>query len=423
MEANMNYSKLCICGDKKILITANTNVKIIPATRIEINRYKNSRLKIKEKLWNKDEILSQLVDILNDFKDPKGDFGNSTGVKSAILRAFDIDLKLNDCYNVACELYYCGTFRIKYTYMNRFVKWRDAREIEIESSANYIIKLFSVLHNELIKEKSKKNILGQQKKLTGNYKKLNDFFIQKNSEIRSLLSIEKANAKVKDHDLLVVDNNIFLEDYCGFDIFQKEREIKTIIKKILDSNDPGEKEVAYAIKWLKSDSNLSFIEIKKNCESKYRYGCILLKKPDFIDEPQEYDHILVCDSGVILIETKHWKGQVEIRPDGKWIRDSENNGKIIGEKNPVSQMKRHEMLMKSILPNVPVYSILCFSNSSLIIKGAENCKDYPISYIDQLEDVIIQLINSRKAPNGDVDYIVNEIEKHKINVVEEVCEI
>lgn len=227
----------------------------------------------------------------------------------------------------------------------------------------------------------------------------------------------------QDHYILEVDNEVFFEGYCGFDIHEELEKIQILTSKLKASYDPGEAEVEHEMKWILADSKIHFTEIKKNCESKYRYGCILLKNPEFIDEPQEYDHILVCDAGVILIETKHWKGRVEIRPDGKWIRDPENNGKIIGEKNPVAQIKRHEMLMKSIVPNVPVYSLLCFSNSSLILDGVENFKDYPVTYVDQLKNIIMQLANLNKASNGVADYIVKEIEKHKINIVEDICEL
>ena len=43
-----------------------------------------------------------------------------------------------------------------------------------------------------------------------------------------------------------------------------------------------------------------------DCESKYRYNCIMLKNASFIDEPQEYDHILVTPSGIsILLSPLH----------------------------------------------------------------------------------------------------------------------
>lgn len=143
----------------------------------------------------------------------------------------------------------------------------------------------------------------------------------------------------------------------------------------------------------------------------------MLKKADFIDEPQEYDHILVCDAGVILIETKHWKGRVEIRPDGKWVRDKNNDGHIVGEKSPVTQMKRHETLIQKILPNVPVYSLLCFSNADLIIDGAENCRDFQAIYVDQLNEVLSNILSKAEPHEGSIDYIVSEIEKHMVNLM------
>lgn len=218
---------------------------------------------------------------------------------------------------------------------------------------------------------------------------------------------------------LIVDDEVFYEYFCGFDIEEKYAQIKNIIFKLSNSNDLGENEVDYVIKWCVAELGKEVVEIKKNCESKYRYDCILLAKSDFIDEAQEYDHILVCDAGIILIETKNWKGRVEIRPDGKWLRYKENDRNLAsGIESPAFQMHRHELLMKKILPNVPIYSVLCFTNNSVILDGTENFSDFPIVYIEKLKEKLSEIILSGQKNEGGIDYLVTEIERHKIYIVE-----
>lgn len=214
----------------------------------------------------------------------------------------------------------------------------------------------------------------------------------------------------------------YLEDCCGFDIFSKETEIQDELfnlqkhhQKLYNSNNDGEKAVEYALKWFLAAGDNYVVPIKNDCESQYRYNCILLCKPDFINEPQEYDHILVCAAGVVLIETKHWKGNVEIRADGKWTRKPDADSPLVGVDSPKFQMRRHEVLMQKILPTVPVYSLLCFSNAATIIDGRENFKDYPIVAVDQLEETLTKLCSKGTYSKEEIDGMVAAIEAHKVN--------
>lgn len=213
----------------------------------------------------------------------------------------------------------------------------------------------------------------------------------------------------------------YLESYCGFDIFEKKNEILTCLQeaqdyqnKLKNSNNAGEKNVEHALKWFMVAHDDFIMSIENDCESQYRYNCILLSKPEVIDEPQEYDHILVCSAGVILIETKHWKGKIEIRSDGKWLRKADDEASVIGVESPKIQLRRHEILMQKILPNVPVFSVLCFSNASVIIDGREHFKDYPIVMVDQLEEFLMDLCAKGNYSKKDIEWMKNEINAHKI---------
>ena len=208
----------------------------------------------------------------------------------------------------------------------------------------------------------------------------------------------------------------YLEGFCGFDIFEKEAEIKNIQEKLKSSYNEGEKAVEYALKWFLSSNSHYAVPIKADCESRYRYDCILLCKADFINEAQEYDHILVTPAGIVLIETKHWKGNVTIRPDGKWLRKPDAESPAVGIESPKLQMRRHEIVMQEILPNVPVYSVLCFSNSSVIVDGRENFSDYPVITIDQLEETLSSLCSTSKYSKEEIDQMVETINAYKVNI-------
>lgn len=273
-------------------------------------------------------------------------------------------------------------------------------------------------------------------KLSGNY--VNHTYEEIQSDIKPIYDeYAKSQKQIKDkkeffdkyatkHTLFLMLKDytaqMYLEDFCGFDIFEKEIYINNELlkqqqyrQKLENSNNAGEKTVEYALEWfIKANHDKHIVEIKGDCESRHRLDCILLNKPDFIDDPQEYDHILVCSGGIVIIETKHWKGTVEIRKDGQWIR--ENDDGTIGTESPKFQMRRHELMMQEIVPDVKVYSLLCFSNGKIIINGKENFADYPIVTIDQLEEKLIEICSTNLYTNEDIDSIVDDINKHKVNI-------
>ena len=86
-----------------------------------------------------------------------------------------------------------------------------------------------------------------------------------------------------------------------------------------------------------------------------------------------------------------------------------------GVASPITQMHRHEQLMKSILPDVPVYSLLCFSNSSAIVNGKELIKEYPVINIEQLETELNKICSRNKYSNEKIDEIATTIDSYKIN--------
>lgn len=203
------------------------------------------------------------------------------------------------------------------------------------------------------------------------------------------------------------------------DILEKKKEdfekAEIEEQKRKNSDNSGEKAVEYEISWFSVAEKGQIISISADCESKYRYNCILLAKQDFIKENQEYDHIIVGPGGVLLIETKHWKGAVEIRSDGKWIRSIGEENRKVGVENPKSQIWRHETLIKAIVPGIAVSSILCFSNADIVIDGKEYFTDYPVIYVDQLRDCLSIFCGNKLYSETEVRSIAGIIESHKVH--------
>lgn len=259
---------------------------------------------------------------------------------------------------------------------------------------------------EYEKDKEKKKVLAEARNAA------RELFMQVHKD-KSVLTVYIRNSR---------KSKKYVEGFCGFDIFEKEKEIEekkaeysAIQRKKENSNNDGERTVEYAIKWFVAAHENPIVSIAGDCESKHRYNCILLNKPDFIDDPQEYDHILVCSAGIIIIETKHWKGNIEILPDGQWARETEEG--IEGAANPEFQMRRHELMLKNIIPDVEIYSLLCFSNSKIIITGKDNFTAYPIVTVDQLEETLSNICSNEKYDDAEISKIVDIINKHKVNCI------
>ena len=164
----------------------------------------------------------------------------------------------------------------------------------------------------------------------------------------------------------------------------------------------GEKEVNYALKWL----DQSYIKISNpNVENP-----ISLYNPDFIDESQEYDHIIIGKQGVFNIETKNFAGRLIVDVNGNWIRIRDNQ--MEGERNPIQQVRRHEKLLRSIIgSDIPIINIICMAHPKLIIEGVENCS-VPIIKSDLLVEFIETYKSDVNISEDEIRKCVTQIEKH-----------
>lgn len=285
----------------------------------------------------------------------------------------------------------------------------------VEKRIKSFIEVYSQSKIEFLNEKCK------------NRKNLLYFFNDNASYIAQfgskVITYEETITEVKEflnssHRVLDVDGNIFFEfeNDCGFDLDNKFSEIKKIQEKILNTMDSGEKNVEYTLRWILHNTDSYIVPIQKDCESKYRYNCILLRKSDFIDEPQEYDHILVSPAGIILIESKYWNGLVRYLPDGQLLRKVDG-GDFCGENDTISQINRHMILMKKIAPNIPVYNVLCLAHNNVIIEGREFCDNFSIVSVNQLGQFIHKLCcDNRRYSNDQIDEIAKLINSCKYDI-------
>lgn len=175
------------------------------------------------------------------------------------------------------------------------------------------------------------------------------------------------------------------------------------------SGNKGEQKVDYALKWL----DKSYIQIEKNSNDKVGNRCIFIKNEEFIDEQQEYDHLIVSNKGVFNIETKNYTGKLVVDQYGNWIRKKNNEEE--GQKNPLQQIRQHEKILMSFLPeDCKVISIICIANDKAIIEGSENC---PIPIIKS--DMLVEFIENcnedeAKISDSQVKQCVNAIYSHMV---------
>ena len=145
----------------------------------------------------------------------------------------------------------------------------------------------------------------------------------------------------------------------------------------------GESEVHYALKWL----DKKYIIMEPKTYGKYGERILILSNPEYIDVVQEYDHIIIGEQGIFIIETKNFVGKLIVDEQQNWIREKAD-GTVEGERNPLQQLRRHEKLLRSIVgEDVNIISVICMAHPKLIIEGSENCT-IPLIKSDMLVEYI-----------------------------------
>lgn len=178
-----------------------------------------------------------------------------------------------------------------------------------------------------------------------------------------------------------------------------------------ESGNVGESRVKEALKWLDS----SYVQIQPLSKDYSGNACIYLQNLDYINAKQEYDHLLVGETGVFQIETKNFSGKLIIDQYGNWRRILQD-GKEIGVKNPLEQVRKHEKVLTSFLGNsINICSIICIANDSAIIEGLEN-SPIPIVKSDMIVEFIEHYVSNKKIlSTEEIQSCVNNIYEHMLH--------
>lgn len=137
------------------------------------------------------------------------------------------------------------------------------------------------------------------------------------------------------------------------------------------------------------------------------------------DETKEYDHIVVCNNGIFVIETKAFgmtdgkpiKAGLFIDKGDKWIlRKKQTNKELITPTEQVMAEKKH--LEGIIDMPIDVHPILALSNSEIFIK--QNIElPYKVLKADELKEYI-ESINDLITENDRME-ILEKIDKSRVN--------
>ena len=200
------------------------------------------------------------------------------------------------------------------------------------------------------------------------------------SDRMNRINKNKAKNKYIPQDLLDEAMVFYYDTDTADDAYSAQSNEKYRINK--EGGEIGEQKVDYALKWLDS----SYVLIEKRSKDRIGNKCIYISNPSYIDEKQEYDHIIVSNKGLFIIETKNYVGKLIIDKYGNWIR--KKNDEEEGLKNPIQQIRQHEKVLASFLPKeYKIISIICIANDKAIIEGVENCT-IPIVKSDMLVEFI-----------------------------------
>lgn len=139
-----------------------------------------------------------------------------------------------------------------------------------------------------------------------------------------------------------------------------------------------------------------------------------LQIPSDNGKSTEIDLIMIHETGIYVFEIKHYKGTIYGKmKDEIWtqyFKTTKNNN----FKNPVFQNEYHIKSLKNIFPNVPIFSIIVFSNDECDIKVNNTSGNVMISNLASLKsDLLIYFRNFDKVFNmKQIDNIFRKLEMY-----------
>lgn len=178
----------------------------------------------------------------------------------------------------------------------------------------------------------------------------------------------------------------------------------------LNSGKSGEAKVNYTLKWLNNVGVINNVKLKGN------------------GEVQQFDNIVISNSGIYHLEVKNIGGEngcrIKIQESGDWIREDNVTGLEKGMQNPEFQLYRHQKVLEEFLIKQGflvkglVKGVIVIANENTIIDGRENARETIVkvdSLINYLESKHQKVISDK-----DIVKIYNCINKYDIKKVYDI---
>lgn len=128
----------------------------------------------------------------------------------------------------------------------------------------------------------------------------------------------------------------------------------------------------------------------------------------------EIDLLLIHETGIYVFEIKHYKGKIYGNSkDAVWtqyFRTAKNNT----FKNPILQNEYHIKAVKSLFPNIPVKSIIVFTNYECDIRVQNTNDTIDVCTLNNLTRNIVYRFNSnqQKYSMEEIDEMFNKLSKY-----------
>lgn len=136
-----------------------------------------------------------------------------------------------------------------------------------------------------------------------------------------------------------------------------------------------------------------------------------LKSQDMV---QEIDHIVIGKQGVFLIESKYYKGKLIIDENQQWIQEKDGKSDYI--LNPIPQVRRHHIVVKSLLKIDDIFDIICIAHPHSLIDGQTNSA-IPVIKVDMLCEYISAFKNNsgREYSRGEMEEMRRKLDENRCN--------
>ena len=128
----------------------------------------------------------------------------------------------------------------------------------------------------------------------------------------------------------------------------------------------------------------------------------------------EIDLLLIHETGIYVFEVKHYKGTIYGKDTDKiwtqYFRTAQNNS----FKNPMLQNEYHLNAVKKMFPNVPVRSVVVFTNEDCTLKVINSNPDIDLCRLDEVCRIIEKRTISTKDlyTTKEIDYIFSCFSKY-----------